>query len=115
LLQRSSHPPDRPALYAAQFALSHACWLICYPLAGWLQTSNGTFVTLLVLTALAVGGLLVARQVWASGAKRDLAHMHTNLPPDHPHLHNAVDGWHSHEFIVDDEHPRWPDRHGMLG
>lgn len=27
LLRRSSHPEDRPALFAAQFALSHACWL----------------------------------------------------------------------------------------
>jgi len=27
LLRRSAHPEDRPALFAAQFALSHACWL----------------------------------------------------------------------------------------
>lgn len=31
LLRRSAHPEDRPALFAAQFALSHACWLITYP------------------------------------------------------------------------------------
>ena len=36
LLRRSAHAPDRPALFAAQFALSHACWLATYPLAGWL-------------------------------------------------------------------------------
>ncbi len=36
LLRRSSHPEDRPSLFAAQFALSHACWLFAYPLAGWL-------------------------------------------------------------------------------
>ena len=34
LLRRSAHAEDRPAVFAAQFALSHACWLICYPLAG---------------------------------------------------------------------------------
>ena len=28
LLRRSAHPEDRPALFAAQFALSHICWLI---------------------------------------------------------------------------------------
>jgi MFS family permease len=27
LLRRSSHEEDRPALFSAQFALSHACWL----------------------------------------------------------------------------------------
>src|SRR5690606_6158239 len=34
LLRRSSHTEDRPALFSAQFALSHACWLITYPAAG---------------------------------------------------------------------------------
>ena len=28
LLRRSAQPVDRPALFAAQFALSHACWLL---------------------------------------------------------------------------------------
>ena len=37
LLRRSGHAEDRLALFAAQFALSHACFLITYPLAGWLQ------------------------------------------------------------------------------
>src|SRR3546814_2350950 len=31
LLKRSSDEADRPALFAAQFALSHVCWLIAYP------------------------------------------------------------------------------------
>lgn len=34
LLRRSALPEDRPAVFAAQFALSHGCWLITYPLAG---------------------------------------------------------------------------------
>jgi hypothetical protein len=33
------------------------------------------------------------------------AHMHNNLPLDHPHLQG--ERHHSHSFIVDDEHPRW--------
>lgn len=36
LLRRSAQAGDRPVLFAAQFALSHACWLLSYPLAGWL-------------------------------------------------------------------------------
>ncbi|MEX0304363.1 MAG: MFS transporter, partial [Leisingera sp.] len=32
LLARSAHAQDRPALFAAQFTLSHACWLLFYPL-----------------------------------------------------------------------------------
>ena len=41
LLRRSAKPEDRPALFAAQFALSHACWLIAYPLAGWAGATPG--------------------------------------------------------------------------
>ena len=36
LLTRSAHGEDRPALFAAQFSLSHVGWLLAYPLAGWL-------------------------------------------------------------------------------
>ncbi|WP_292276778.1 hypothetical protein [Marinobacter sp.] len=34
LLTQSSREKDRPALFAAQFSLCHACWLVTYPLAG---------------------------------------------------------------------------------
>ena len=41
LLRRSAHSEDRPAVFAAQFALSHTCWLVTYPLSGWLITAFG--------------------------------------------------------------------------
>ena len=41
LLRRSAHAEDRPAIFAAHFALSHACWLICYPLAGRFGAAMG--------------------------------------------------------------------------
>jgi hypothetical protein len=34
LLRRSSHTENRHALFAAQFSLLHACWLVTYPLVG---------------------------------------------------------------------------------
>ena len=34
LLCRSVHEEDRTGLYAAQFSLSHACWLLAYVLMG---------------------------------------------------------------------------------
>lgn len=49
LLRRSSSPEDRPAVFAAQFALSHACWLATYPLAGWLGAEFGMTATFLAL------------------------------------------------------------------
>ena len=40
-LQRADFEGDRPALFSAQFALSHACWLVTYPLAGRLGSAAG--------------------------------------------------------------------------
>lgn len=36
IINRSAREADRGAIFAAQVALSHACWLITYPLAGWI-------------------------------------------------------------------------------
>ena len=54
LLRRSAHHGDRPAIFAAQFALSHACWLVTYPLAGWVGGWAGLSVTALLLGGLAL-------------------------------------------------------------
>lgn len=105
LLKRSSHPEDRPAVFAAQFALSHACWLISYPLSGWLMTSFGALAALWVLAALATCGIIVAMRLWPAGDPEVVEHTHHNLPPDHPHLHGHRH--HSHPLVIDDAHPRW--------
>ena len=105
LLRRSAHAEDRPALFAAQFALSHACWLVTYPLSGWLMTQFGPVVALVLLAALAGIGALTALRLWPSGDPDTFEHTHDNLPLDHPHLHGARR--HAHPFIVDEEHPRW--------
>ncbi len=105
LLRRSAHPEDRPALFAAQFALSHACWLLTYPLSGWLMTTFGTVPALLVLAALATLGILAALRLWPAGDPEVIEHTHYNLPSDHPHLQGRRR--HAHPLIIDDEHPRW--------
>jgi MFS family permease len=66
LLRRSAQPADRPTLFAAQFALSHACWLVTYPLSGWLMTVYGAFSALLTLSVLALAGLVAALFLWPS-------------------------------------------------
>ena len=42
LIRKSASSENRTALFAAQFAFSHACWLITYPLVGWLSSHLGT-------------------------------------------------------------------------
>ncbi len=105
LLRRSAHAEDRPALFAAQFALSHACWLLAYPLSGWMMTRLGPVIALGVLAALAGIGLLAALRFWPKDDAETLEHTHDNLPLDHPHLQGTRR--HAHPFVVDEHHPRW--------
>jgi len=105
LLRRSAHAGDRPALFAAQFALSHACWLITYPLSGWLLTTYGVVPALIGLALLALGGMLAALTLWPSGDPVEVEHTHDNLPLNHPHLQGHRK--HSHPLIIDESHPRW--------
>ncbi|WP_147125452.1 MFS transporter [Shimia ponticola] len=106
LLRRSAQPEDRPAIFAAQFALSHACWLITYPLAGLLMTVGGAALAVAVLAALATGGILVALRQWPKDDPLEVEHEHPDLPRDHPHLRGGRR--HRHPFTIDDLHPSWP-------
>jgi MFS family permease len=71
LLRRSAQPGDLPALFAADFSLSHACWLICYPLAGWLATQAGMTTTLAVLSALTLAATALAARLWPARRSED--------------------------------------------
>lgn len=64
LIQRSGARDELPPLFAAQFALSHACWLVTYPVAGALGVALGvgTIATALGITCAAAA--LVAALTW---------------------------------------------------
>jgi MFS family permease len=64
LLRRHSDDTNRPAVFAAQFSLSHACFIITYPLAGILGATLGLALTALILAAIAVGSGVVAAWSW---------------------------------------------------
>lgn len=57
LLADASTPENRNLVYTAQFALSHGCFLISYPVAGWLG-AIGLPVAASALLGLAVVGLV---------------------------------------------------------
>jgi H+ antiporter protein len=112
LLRRSSQPEDRPSLFAAQFALSHACWLITYPVAGWVGAKAGMPMAFLLLAAIAASAVFIAVTVWPAADPEEIEHVHSSLARDHPHLTNAKDtseGFrHAHAFVIDSHHPEWP-------
>ena len=109
ILTRSARPADRPAVFAAQFALSHAAWLVAYPLAGWSGTALGLPATAIVLATLGAGALAGALALWPSSDPEILPHDHPDLPPDHPHL-REFGRPHAHAFVIDGLHRRWPRR-----
>jgi H+ antiporter protein len=106
LLKRSAHAEDRPAVYAAQFALSHVCWLVAYPLAGWLITAFGPPTALAALALLAGIGLASGIILWPRTDATALEHTHNDLPAGHPHVQDGRS--HSHLIIIDGYHPHWP-------
>lgn len=124
LLRRSAHPEDRPSLFAAQFALSHAGWLVTYPLAGWLGANVGMTAAFLVMGAGAAAGAVAAMILWPSHDPGIIEHTHEEIEHSHPleagadhappiaarngvsHRHAAIR--HAHPFVIDDHHPVWP-------
>jgi predicted MFS family arabinose efflux permease len=110
LLRRSANQEDRPALFAAQFALSHACWLLFYPLAGWLGVHYGMPVTFVMLGSAGALAVWVVLQVWPAQDPEVIEHEHPELPVGHEHTRGGVR--HTHAFVVDDQHPSWPNLGG---
>lgn len=111
LLRRSANAEDRPTLFAAQFALSHGCWLVAYPLVGWLGATAGQAAALAGMAALAILGVLLAAWLWPGHDPAAIPHRHADLPAGHPHLREGHgEGAAAHAFVIDDLHRHWPDR-----
>ncbi|QOR39110.1 MFS transporter [Billgrantia diversa] len=129
LLKRSCQPEDRPALFAAQFSLSHGCWLLTYPLAGWMGANLGLIGTFALLGTLALLATALAAYAWPRHDPMEIEHehapmTHTHLhyhddhhqhehegwegPEPHSHPHHHPGGRHRHAFVIDGHHTGWP-------
>jgi MFS family permease len=129
LLRRSSHEEDRPALFAAQFALSHACWLVTYLVAGVVGNEIGLLWTFGLLALLVVVSSGLALRLWPAADPEILEHAHAPLRHEHLHVHDEHhrhehEGWegpephhhphrhgqvrHRHRFVIDMHHQHWP-------
>lgn len=76
LLRLSSTKATRAAYFTAHFALSHACWLITYPLAGWLGSAFGlqaAFAGLALVGGVGLGLTLILWPPDHSGGSRKTA------------------------------------------
>lgn len=117
LVRRSVAPGERTAAFAAQFSLSHGCWLLTYPPAEWLGAAAGLNWAVLALGSIAVGAALVAVRLWPARSTADAhaapvptSHVHADLPLGHPRLAGALrvpTGWlHNHGHLTDGLHTR---------
>ncbi|MEZ5085069.1 MAG: MFS transporter [Tessaracoccus sp.] len=70
LLRRHSTEQNRPAIFAAQFSLSHACFLAAYPLAGTGGAALGLPGIALLLASIAAVGAGVALLAFRRAATR---------------------------------------------
>ncbi|GGW72186.1 MFS transporter [Streptomyces galilaeus] len=104
LVTRSAPAGARTAAFAAQFSLSHGCWLLTYPLAGWLGATAGPGWAVAALGAITLGASLSAVRLWSTTPP----HVHADLPAGHPHLRDARrvrSGWrHRHAGVADGAH-----------
>ncbi len=129
VLVGSCRPADRPALFSAHFALSHAGWLVAYPLAGWIGSEglmSTAFLSLAIVALLASAGAALA---WPPADPVELEHEHETFEHEHSHVHDEhhdhthdeamgpephshrhvhANVRHEHAFVIDLHHPRWP-------
>ena len=68
LLRAASTDEARSYVFTAQFSLSHACYILAYPLAGWVGASAGLAWAAGLLTVLAIIGSAGAFVSWRKPA-----------------------------------------------
>ncbi len=129
LLRASCQPADRSAFFSAQFALSHGCWLVAYPVAGWLGAAAGLTIAFAVLAAVAAAATIASALLWPRPEEAVITHVHAAMDHDHLHVHDEhhqhdhegcegaephshphrhVPTKHKHAFVIDFHHPGWP-------
>ena len=130
VVNRSSSAADRSAYFSAQFALSHACWLIFYLIAGQFGTRFGVETTAVILGMGILVFAAIAARLWPKHDAAVLMHTHSEKFHEHKHTHgphhdHEHEGWegpephthphrhrtlrHAHTYVIDDHHAIWPE------
>lgn len=102
LIRRSADSDDLPALFASQFASSHLCWLLTYPLAGFVGNHLGLPMTFGLMAVISFIAIVLGKYYWTPKGSLQ-QHSHPDLPENHPHiLAHTVNGVHQHVYNNDD-------------
>jgi MFS family permease len=95
---------DRPAVFAAQFSLSHLCWLLTYPLTGWLGATVGFGAAWAVLLVLVAAATVAAAGLWPRRLTVALRHTHERSAQAHVRERGGAGPTHTHEVVPDEHH-----------
>jgi Major Facilitator Superfamily len=71
LLRAESNSATSSSVFTAQFATSHACFLLTYPIAGWVGATLGQVTAAATLTVLATMAAVAAARAWPSRAPQN--------------------------------------------
>ncbi|MYA87650.1 MAG: hypothetical protein F4X97_04220 [Boseongicola sp. SB0662_bin_57] len=103
------HQQERPTVFAAQFWLGHAGWLLAYPLAGCLGNVAGLEPALVLFSGLAAVAALASTEARPAEGPLQRLHWPPDLPVDDPHLcdDSASGPGHAgrHDCHISDLHP----------
>lgn len=69
LLRRTAMATTRSYIFTAQFSLSHACFIITYPVAGWMGASAGQPAAAAVLAVVAMISTAAALKFWPAASR----------------------------------------------
>ena len=132
IVNASATPSDRSSYFSAQFALSHLCWLITYPLVGQLVLYFGFGFSAAFLACIILTCFIFSILFWPDDDETRLTHQHKTLLHSHTHDHDDQHHVHSHEskfdkksqkheheheheelihkheFVIDLHHQQWP-------
>ena len=126
----SASPTDRISYFSAQFALSHLCWLITYPITGFLVLYYGFSFSALFLSCVVLTCFIFSILFWPDEQDSNLTHSHELKIHTHDHDHKDQHHQHSHDddlkqethgheheheeishkhrFVIDLHHQEWP-------
>ena len=106
LVQRSAGIGDRPAFFAANFALSHGSWLLAYSLLGWLGGLLGLSAAFLASGGFALLWAFLSLRLWPRSDPLEIRHSHPGFQHDHPHGHQDPHHAHTHDADIDEDSSR---------
>ncbi|MEM7077846.1 MAG: MFS transporter [Pseudomonadota bacterium] len=95
VIRSSCHERHRAAFFAANFALSHAGWLLAYLLAGYLGAAHNWPLTFALIASLPLGAALACAAIYPQPDETALDHSHDGVV-------------HRHVFYIDETHTSWP-------